>query len=626
MITLFHAADDSERLSQEVTPLFENRVVRPVAMDLADLPELEAGSTVVAWLSDENLALFLPAAASRGWRVGILPHERGRSARLGFGLADKLADAVHDVVTTKDEQQVDLLYCNKTLVLNAVVIGDPLASPGPAGSADGLWKRLMRFVSVVRFLSYTPPMRFTLETAKGKSVETAAMGVVIVEHGRSDRLSRRVLEDSAANDGMLHCLIYAPRSILMMVWFMIGSMLLRRPRADRPLPSFVGHLKTESLNIRAVRPVRVSVDGVATQTDELELRVDRGGMLLIPGRHMHIESADPNPKEVFRTSGIPTGDLLEALKDKHLPWINRASPEEFRNLFQVLRSNARTTESYIVLMILSSVLATFGLFADSSPVIIGAMILAPLMSPIVAMSMGVLRTNELELLRDSARSFALGVLVAVGCTAIITMLTPLRTINSEIAARLNPTLLDMGVAVISGMAGAYAHARAEVAKSLAGVAIAVALVPPLAVVGIGVGRMDATIFFGAGLLFLTNFVGMILAGAATFLLLGYSPFKYSRSGVAISVVSVLAVSALLTPSFMRMVDEHRIIAALDGWEAETDVTVDDVGISHGRPTRLSVRLLSSEPIDLGKIDRIKKKIEERIGREVVLEARTGVVR
>lgn len=626
MLILLHSTDDAPRVRDEILTHFEQTPIKPVALDLSDLPDLEAGSTVVAYLSDENLALLLPKCAERDWRVGLLPHHEMRNARLGFGISEDLGEAVEDILTSQDEHAVDLLYCNKKVVLNSVIIGDPLATPQSAGTGASLAQRAARVVSVLRFLSHTPPMRFKLETAKGKQVETAAMGVVVVEHGRSDALSRRLLKDSAANDGMLHCLIYAPRSILMMLWFMLSSMIIRPPRRDRPLPSFVGHIKTEALKIRSQRPVRVSIDGVVSQTEEIEMSVDRGTLLLIPGRHLHVEHAEQNPKEVFRTSGIPTDELLEALKDRHLPWINRATPEEFRELFQVLRGNAKLTESYVVLMVLSSALATFGLFANSSPVIIGAMILAPLMSPIVAMSMGVLRTNEPELLRSSARSFLIGVLVAVGCTAVITLLTPLRTINSEIAARLNPTLLDMGVAVVSGMAGAYAHARAEVAKSLAGVAIAVALVPPLAVVGIGVGRADAAIFFGAGLLFVTNFVGMILAGAATFLVLGYSPFKYSRSGVTISVVSVLAVSVMLTPSFLRMVDEHRIIAALDGWEAEADVTVDDVGISHGTPTRISVRLLSNEPIDVEKIDRIKKKIEERIGREILLEARVGLMR
>lgn len=626
MLILLHAHEDTQAVLEEVLTHFGEAEVRPVVFDMNDLPEVEAGTTVVCYLSDENLRLLLREAGARSWRVGLLPHPEMRNGRSGFGISAKVSDAAANILGATEEEKVDLLYCNGQSVLNSLVIGDPMASApashtgeGPLGQAARLWEMLS-------FLTHTPPIRCRIETAKGQKLETAALGIVVVEHGRSAVLSRRLLEDSAVADGMLHCLIYAPRSILMMLWFVLRSMVSRPGKSGRSLPSFVGHIKTESLFIETHRPVRATVDGVSLEAAAFELTVDKGGLLLIPGRHLDIGAPGADAKEVFKTSGVPTGDILDTLKDRHLPWINRASADEFRELFQVLRKNAKSSESYLVLMVLSTMLATLGLFADSAPVIIGAMILAPLMSPIVAMSMGILRTNEQGLLRDSMKSLAIGVALAIGCTVVLTLLTPLRTVNDEIAARLNPTLLDMGIAMISGVAGAYAHSRAEIAKSLAGVAIAVALVPPLAVTGIGLGWGNATVFLGAGLLFLTNLAGMTLAAAGTFLLMGYSPFTYSRRGILVAIVSVVIVTALLVPSFSRMVDEHRILGALDGWRTPDGVVVRDISITPGDPTRLSVRLVSDTPIDFERIDGIKRQIEARIDREVELEARLAVVR
>jgi uncharacterized hydrophobic protein (TIGR00271 family) len=626
LLILLHSADDAQTVKDDVLPLFAETPTKPVEFDLENLPEVEDGSTIACFLSDADLRLLIPEASARRWRLGLLPHPEMRSARSGLGIASKLADAATDILETTDEIDVDILRCNERVVLNSLVIGDPIATAPALGSGDGIGQRVRRLWRTLAFLTHTPPMRCTIESAKGQSVETAVLGVVVVEHGRSAVLSRRLIEDSALADGMLHCLIYAPRSILMMLWFTLRSALSSRSTSAKSLPSFVGHIKSESLAIKLQRPARASIDGERLEADEFTLSVDKGGLLLIPGRHLTLDTTAPDPKDVFRTKGVPTGDIIDTLSKRHLPWINRATTEEFRELFLILRDNARATESFVVLMVLSTMLAALGLFADSGPVIIGAMILAPLMAPIVALAMGVLRTSEKELLRNSLRSLAIGIGLALACTIVLTLLTPLRTINSEIGARLNPTILDMGIAMISGAAGAYAHARAEIAKSLAGVAIAVALVPPLAVAGIGLGWGEPSVFLGAGLLFLTNLAGMTLAAAGVFLLMGYSPFTYSRRGVLTLVVFALIVTALLVPSFAKMITEHRVLRALDGWESPSGVMVREIDISHGEPVRVSARLIDDDPIGTERLDEIKREIEERLGFEIELEARLGVLR
>jgi uncharacterized membrane protein len=179
--------------------------------------------------------------------------------------------------------------------------------------------------------------------------------------------------------------------------------------------------------------------------------------------------------------------------------------------------------------------------------------------------------------------------------------------------------------VISGIAGAYAHARSEVARSLAGVAIAVALVPPLAVSGIGIGWGEAPVFYGAFLLFLTNLIGIVLAAALTFLWLGFSPFRLARRGLAITLILTGAVSVPLALGFWHMVEENRIVRTLESWESE-GLRLRDVRIRPGEPLYLSVRLLSDVPLDSARIDSVKQDIETLLGRDVILEASVAVVR
>lgn len=632
MITLLHTdagAGEIER-AKKAAEAFGDRAVTRLSFDPGNPPDIEAGATVVAFMPDAALAVLLPVAATHGWRLGLLPHPDGRNARTGFGLASTVKEAVEDITGCDEEFQVDLLLCNERVVLNTVVIGDPFTGAMPGGSPEpkpgkpgwhGWISGLTRLVSSV---FNAAPMPMKLLTAKERSFDTAALGVLVVEHGRSAVLSRRLLGDAPANDGMLHALVYAPRSVLQMLWFLFISAVLPRKDSDA-LPAFVGHIRTEGLTVTSPRPVGYTVDGVKDEAKEIVLTVRRQVLTLIPGRGLDVKEGSSEAKETVRMKGLLSSELMDATKARRLPWLYRATPEEFRNLFQQLRESAKASETYVTLMILSTILATFGLFADSTPVIIGAMILAPLMSPIMAMGMGLVRRGERGLLSSSVRSFLIGVGLALGCAVVMTLVTPLRTVNNEIGTRLNPTLLDMGVAVISGVAGAYAHARAEVAKSLAGVAIAVALVPPLAVAGVGIGWWDWGVFSGAGLLFVTNFAGMVLAASATFLVLGYSPYRFSRRGLAGAALATLAVSALLVPGFARMVDKHRVIDSLDGWRTN-GVELRSVDLRYGKPVRVSATLLSDGSMDTEDIDRVKRAVSERLGREIVLEATVVLVR
>ncbi len=182
-------------------------------------------------------------------------------------------------------------------------------------------------------------------------------------------------------------------------------------------------------------------------------------------------------------------------------------------------------ERFAVLLFLSTVIATYGVIGDSTATVIGAMIIAPLMRPIMATAAGLVMGDMVRAGR-SILVVVLGVIATIFTawfiglflsTAIISF-----TDNSQIISRVSPSLTDLFVALASGAAGAFAMSRSDVADSLPGVAIAIALVPPLAVVGLALSGGQWDDAWGALILFLTNFLSILLAGGGVFALLGLS--------------------------------------------------------------------------------------------------------
>lgn len=179
---------------------------------------------------------------------------------------------------------------------------------------------------------------------------------------------------------------------------------------------------------------------------------------------------------------------------------------------------------YWVLLILSTAIATLGILADSTAVVIGAMLVAPLMTPILGMSAGIVN----GWMSRVTRSF-LFVVGGVGVSILTAWLVavwaphfvPIAA-NSQVISRVSPTLIDMMIALAAGAAGAYAMVDKRVSSSITGVAIAVALVPPLGVVGVTLTVGNYADTTGAFILFLTNLVSIILAASLVFVLTGFA--------------------------------------------------------------------------------------------------------
>jgi len=231
------------------------------------------------------------------------------------------------------------------------------------------------------------------------------------------------------------------------------------------------------------------------------------------------------------------------------------SRAERKLAFQELRESSIPDFSYFVMMAVSALIAAFGLFLDSVAVIIGAMLIAPLMSPVLAIGLAIAR-GDIRFLKESTIAVAKGSLIAVLFAIVVAIIAPQMALGGEILSRIKPNLFDLAVAFASGVAGAYTFSSRDLSAALPGVAIAAALIPPLSVVGIGIGYARPDIFLGALLLFVANLIAVALGGALTFISLGFFPKlkgeKGERRSHALIVSSILLAMVIVPMAYFTV--------------------------------------------------------------------------
>jgi uncharacterized hydrophobic protein (TIGR00271 family) len=234
--------------------------------------------------------------------------------------------------------------------------------------------------------------------------------------------------------------------------------------------------------------------------------------------------------------------------------------EERLELQQRLEKGARSDWDYLIMMALAAVLASLGLLQGSTAVVIGAMLVAPLMGPLVASGLALVQGNA-RLFQTGIRSTAIGIGVGFAVSLLAGAINPGYEPSLEIEARGEPDLLDLAIALASGMAAAYASGRPKVAATLAGVAIAAALVPPLAVVGIALTNQRLFIAAYASILLCTNLVAIILGAALVFALLGVRVQREgpTRPWVRQALTALIAGAILLSaPLLMNVLEKRRV--------------------------------------------------------------------
>lgn len=237
------------------------------------------------------------------------------------------------------------------------------------------------------------------------------------------------------------------------------------------------------------------------------------------------------------------------------PQHRRLSREE---LYSDISETTNLTTVYTILVILSTIVAAVGIINDNVAVIIGAMVIAPLLGPNVALSFGT-TLGDFKMVHKALRTNVVGILVAVGCAAMLGLALPVDPNVPSIASKTQVTIGDTAIALASGTAGALAFTTG-ISTALVGVMVAVALLPPLVTFGLLVGSGYYSLSLGALLLVLTNIICINLAGVITFLLRGIRPLTWweankaqraTRSAIVLWVALLCALVVVILLSQQR---------------------------------------------------------------------------
>jgi uncharacterized hydrophobic protein (TIGR00271 family) len=319
--------------------------------------------------------------------------------------------------------------------------------------------------------------------------------------------------------------------------------------------------------------------------------------------------------------------------DTLLPTLTR---EDRVEAYRLIRQGGRPNRDFYTMIALSASIASLGLILDSAAVIIGAMLVAPLMSAIIGMGMASIH-GDLRFLRMTLRATLLGSGIAILTGFFFGLINFHGDTTSQILQRTNPSTLDLVVALVSGVAAAYALCRKNVSNSLPGVAIAVALVPPLSTVGVCLSIGLWGLAWGALKLFLSNMVAIVFASALVFASFGFKPnldtlkdnrrVKVFQRSFVFSAILVLVMSVLLVTrtvhdmheadfddevqvELIQHLKELNIDAQLAGWKIAT--TSDGI-------FQLDVQLESPKKVTPSEVKALEKRLETSLKKQVSLD-------
>jgi len=307
--------------------------------------------------------------------------------------------------------------------------------------------------------------------------------------------------------------------------------------------------------------------------------------------------------------------------------IPQLSPMEDNEIERQAYALSAPGADYLALIGIASTLAALGLIVNSAAVIIGAMLVAPFMQPCIGLAIGVTK-GQFYLLRRGVKTLLIGVILSLLFSVLWGLLAFDGGSTSEMLARTSPSLIDAGIAIASGMMGAYATSRKEIPSALAGVAIAAALMPPLCTAGLELSAGHVETGLRAALLFLTNVVCISVGAWAVFVVLGMRPepqegerlFRWRWTvyayGAGLAAAALVSIYALLTVS--ETTDRVRQIQRLMSGAFE-NAQVINVDIDDGLSLNVRALVRSAREISAAEVTSVETALEESVRKDVNLE-------
>lgn len=308
--------------------------------------------------------------------------------------------------------------------------------------------------------------------------------------------------------------------------------------------------------------------------------------------------------------------------------------EEAERSTYVALNDGAAYSSYFWSLVISAIIATAGIAANSSAVVIGAMLISPIMSPIIGSMLAAMRGDKLATLRTLLMTLA-AIVVGVGTSLIVVAFIPVPidlVSNAQVNTRTSPGLIDLVVAFASGIIAAIALVREDIPTAIPGVAIAVSLMPPLSVVGVALYACDWQGALGAFLLFMTNYFAIQIACLIIFLALGIATKERTKSEkksriawYASVVVGLIIISIPLVLTSANIVkdndDQRKVHDIAHEWLAGSEYELSDIKIQNDDLT-VTIAGMGEEPsLETFRTDLADQGVElDQIG-VIVLEER-----
>lgn len=245
-------------------------------------------------------------------------------------------------------------------------------------------------------------------------------------------------------------------------------------------------------------------------------------------------------KEVIVSTVVSFSDRLAKVGFRY---VNDIKDVDENMVLEKIESNNQLSFSFIVLLVASSVVSTLGLLLNAPAIIIGGMIISPLMWPLMKISIG-FSFEKKSFIKQAVILLSLSIVISIASSFLIASISPIKHLNNEILTRTTPTTLDIFVALAAGSIAAMAIVQKRISDSLAGVAVATSLMPPLCVAGIGLSFFSFSTFAGGTMLFMANVFSILLSSILTFIFVGVKRDRGTK--IRSKGILTIAVALLIT--------------------------------------------------------------------------------
>ncbi|MFW5999311.1 MAG: TIGR00341 family protein [Halanaerobiaceae bacterium] len=312
--------------------------------------------------------------------------------------------------------------------------------------------------------------------------------------------------------------------------------------------------------------------------------------------------------------------------DTVIPRDKREDKSSRESLVTYAQDNSRATTDFIMMVIASAVITSLGLILDNVAVIVGGMVIAPVLGPLLAITIGIV-LGDIDLIKKGVATEMLSILLAVLVGGVFGLLIPDVEVTGALQVRMFPSLADLLIALSGGAAAAYALMKGHLKSALVGVMVAASLLPVMCTIGIGIAMRNPTMILGASLLLGGNFLGLLLSNMLVLYLEGLQPqiwFKFRaqrvvKKSLSLFLISVIVLSiplGILTVYQFYVEQPDEIIKNIIRTNlGPLDYEIERVEI---QGDLIAVQLYAEKTIERSRIKYIRRSIERELAREYTM--------